>query len=91
MERARKRVARSTVEAVYAQVISDLTEAESLLAADDIWAPKAAAQAYLMRVYFQMGNYAKAAEYAQKVIDSNLNLGESFTLSARENPFPGPR
>ncbi len=56
------KVARNTVAEVYAQVISDLTTAQSKLPDDNgIYADKAAAAAMLARVYLQQQDYAKAA------------------------------
>jgi hypothetical protein len=74
------RPARNTVAEVYNQIITDLTEAEGLIAADYKRAgakntasvvSKEAIQALLSRVYLYMENWGKAAEYATKVIDSN--------------------
>ena len=71
--------ARQTVAQVYQQIIADLTEAENLIAPDYKRAgaknqasvvSKEAIQALLSRVYLYMENWAKAAEYATKVIDS---------------------
>jgi starch-binding outer membrane protein, SusD/RagB family len=64
-------VSRNTVEEVYAQVISDLTDAASKLPVDnDVYASKGAAKALLARVYLQMGDYAKARDAASDVIAS---------------------
>ena len=71
--------ARNTVAQVYQQIITDLLDAESLIAPDYKRAgaknpasvvSKEAIQALLSRVYLYMENWAKAAEYATKVIDS---------------------
>lgn len=64
---------RATVAAIYAQVIEDLTKAESLLGniTNAGFASKNAAQAILARVYLQQGNYAAARDAANKVITSN--------------------
>lgn len=58
---------RATVQAIYDQVIADLTDASNL---GDI-----AANAFLARVYLNMGNYADAAKNADDVISSgDFNL-----------------
>lgn len=64
---------RATVAAVYAQVIEDLTKAESLLGniTNAGFASKSSAQAILARVYLQQSNYAAARDAANKVITSN--------------------
>ena len=70
---------RETVAKVYEHILADLTDAESLIAPDYKRAgaknpasvvSKEAIQALLSRVYLYMENWAKAAEYATKVIDS---------------------
>ena len=70
-------VARSTIEQTYAQVIADLTEAESLLPAVNpgsnattrmVYATKAAAAAMLSRVYLQMEKWAEARDAADRAI-----------------------
>lgn len=70
--------ARNTVGEVYAQVVKDLIEAESLMSdsyaragVDDAAAActKPAIQALLSRVYLYMGEWQKSADYATKVID----------------------
>ena len=71
--------ARETVAKVYGQIITDLTEAESIIdpayVRMDGTDPKAAAsldaiRALLSRVYLYMGDWQKAADYATLVIDS---------------------
>lgn len=65
-------VSRATVAAVYAQAITDLTEAEAKLpASNGFFATKGAAAGMLARLYLQMGDYAKAAAAADRVIASN--------------------
>ncbi len=65
-------VARSTVEECYAQVIDDLTLAESLLPENnDEKINKHMASALLARVYLQKGDYAAARDAADRVISSN--------------------
>ena len=70
-------VPRSTVEQTYAQVIADLTEAESLLPAVNpgsnattrmVYATKAAAAAMLSRVYLQMERWTDARDAADRAI-----------------------
>ncbi len=71
--------ARNTVAEVYAQIVQDLTDAETLMA-DDYQrqgvndpvaaASKPAIQAFASRVYLYMGEWQKAADYATKVISS---------------------
>ena len=71
--------ARNTVGEVYDQVVTDLKEAESLMAdnytrsgVSDATAvvSKSAVQALLSRVYLYMGEWQNAADYATKVISS---------------------
>lgn len=76
--------ARNTIAEVYAQIVADLLEAESLFPASyntagkyhttvndyNAVACKEAAQALLARVYTYMGQWQKAADYANKVINS---------------------
>jgi tetratricopeptide (TPR) repeat protein len=73
---------RASVQAVYAQVIDDLTKAESLLpatkAADDATrATRIAASAMLSRVYLMQGRYAEARDAANRVITSGARALES--------------
>jgi hypothetical protein len=66
-------VTRNTVDAVYTQVISDLTAAVSLLPEDNsVYASSGAANALLARVYLQIGDYAKARDAADAVIGSGM-------------------
>lgn len=63
---------RDKVAAVYAQVITDLTEAEAALpVSNGFFATKNAAAAMLARVYLQKGDYPNAAAAANRVIASN--------------------
>jgi starch-binding outer membrane protein, SusD/RagB family len=66
------KVARSTVEQVYAQIIADLTDAAAKLPeqSDDARLNAGTAQAFLARVHMAMGNYAAAASAANAVISS---------------------
>jgi starch-binding outer membrane protein, SusD/RagB family len=66
-------VSRNTVEAIYTQVLSDLTAAASKLPEDnDVYATSGAANALLARVYLQMGDFAKARDAANIVISSGI-------------------
>jgi len=68
---------RNTLDEVYAQVISDLTDAYDLLpASNDIYATKYSAGALLARVYLEMGDYENARAMADDVIN---NSGASLT------------
>ncbi len=71
-------VSRNTVAEVYAQILSDLTDAEAGLPdANGGYATSYAAAAFLSRVYLQQGNYAGARDAANRVISSN-----AFSLTA---------
>ncbi len=72
---------RDKVAVVYAQVIKDLTEAETLLpATNSVFATKAAAAAMLSRVYLQKGDYANAGAAADRAIKSNRHALEDTYL-----------
>ncbi len=79
-----KDLPRATVAEVYAQIISDLTDAKNLLPpANGEFATNYAAAAMLSRVYLQQQKYQLAAEEANFVIESGL-----FTLVEEyENAF----
>ena len=65
--------ARNSVDSVYAQAISDLTEAETLLSPfedNEGYLSTYAASAYLSRVYLQQGRFREAAQKASRVIQS---------------------
>lgn len=69
-------VARSTVANTYAQIITDLIEAENLLPEEnDVYATKAAAAALLSRVYLQQADYAGARDAANRAITAATNAG----------------
>lgn len=77
---------RSSVKAVYDQVLADLTSAVAKLpdTRDGIRADKYVAHAFLARVYMQQSDYAKALQQANTVIQSgnyamNSDLLEAFT------------
>ncbi len=76
-------IARSSVEEVYGQIITDLNDAFSKLpASNDIFADKFAAKALLARVYFQQGNYAAARDAAHEVLTSSgHSLASSFSAA----------
>jgi starch-binding outer membrane protein, SusD/RagB family len=60
---------RASVEAVYAQIIKDLTEAEALLPnRNSVYANKPAAQLLLSRVYLQQEKFAEARDAANRCI-----------------------
>ncbi len=76
-------VPRSTVAAVYTQVIQDLTDAESKLpSTNGFFATKGAAAAQLSRVYLQKLDYTNAAAAANRVI-----AGGQYSLVAIEQVF----
>lgn len=82
------KVSRNTVAEVYAQVISDLTDAENLLEpTNGFYAGSLTASAMLARVYLQKGDYANAAIEADKVI-----AAKKYSLTSTYSdafPFPG--
>jgi tetratricopeptide (TPR) repeat protein len=65
-------IARSSVSAVYASVIADLTQAAELMSESKVcsFASKEVAQALLSRVYLYKGEYVEAEKYASMVINS---------------------
>jgi len=73
-------IERSTVEAVYTQILSDLSDAVSLLpASNGEFADQYAARALQARVYFQQGNYAAARDAANDVLaNSGHSLASTF-------------
>lgn len=74
-------IGRSTVQAVYDQIISDLTSAEAKLESGPSpgKATAEAAAAVLSRVYLQMANYGAARDAANRVITSgNYDLVDSY-------------
>lgn len=67
-----REVPRNSVEEVYARIISDLTDAYTVLPDDNgNRADKYAAQALLARVFLQQGNYSAARDAANDVIQSS--------------------
>lgn len=86
------KVSRNSVAEVYAQVIQDLTQAETALpASNNFFATKAAAAAMLSRVYMMQGRYADAAAAANRVIASGryglVNIEDVFDLRLNQNGF----
>lgn len=78
--------ARATVAEVYAQVIADLTQAATLLPANNgTRASRFTAKALLSRVYLQQGNFAAARTEANDVIE---NSGKSLSPTL-ESVFTG--
>ncbi len=75
--------ARASVAAVYAQIIEDLTKAETLLptsANNNGFATKNAATALLARLYLIQGNFAGARDAAHKVIASGKHaLADTYS------------
>ncbi|MFO8098261.1 MAG: RagB/SusD family nutrient uptake outer membrane protein [Salinibacter sp.] len=80
-------VTRDPVQAVYDQVIEDLTTArDSLPAANDEFADTYAASAMLSRVYLMQGDYENAAEEADRVIASDeFELADEFAGAFNNN------
>ena len=72
--------ARNTIEEGYSQVINDLTTAYDLLPpSNGIFAGKYSAQGLLARVYLQRGEYEKARDAADDVIEhSPFELASTF-------------
>ena len=84
---AANNVPRNSVAEVYAQVISDLTTAESKLpASNGFFATKYSAAALLARIYLQQGRYAEAAAAANRVI---TNASFSLTPSYSDEFYQG--
>lgn len=79
---------RSTVQAVYDQILKDLNDAEAIQLNNDnsIYMPgKMAVQALLSRVYLQIGDYEKAMYYAGKVLEKKNILVDYNKLSGQIN------
>lgn len=76
----RDKLPRATVEAVYTQIVSDLTDAVAMLPAENenFRASSYTAQAIISRVYLAQAKYPEAAEAANDVIE---NGGYSLTTS----------
>ena len=73
--------ARASVKAVYDQIVTDLTKAESLLpSSNGFFANKWAAAALLSRVHLMQKNYTEAGAAANRVIGgSGISLNADFT------------
>lgn len=84
-------VSRTTVGAVYNQIVADLTEAASLLGeSPGFRANKHAANALLARVYLQMGDFANARDAASSVIESGAySLVSSYSDVFNRGIDPG--
>jgi len=75
---------RATVEQVYQQILTDLTEAETLLPArNSVYANKPSASLALARVYLQQAKYAEARDAANRCITTaaanSFNLVGSYS------------
>ena len=85
---------RASVEATYQQVIEDLAAAEALLTDKSTVAyrpSKAAVYAAFTRVYMQMGDYAKAKEYADKCLaiqNTLINYNSLNITATTASSFP---
>ena len=78
---------RATVDAVYQQIIADLTAAEAdLPATNTVFANKASAALALARVYLQQDKYAEARDAANRCIASATANGFSL-VSSYANAF----
>lgn len=83
------RVARSSVEQTYQQIIKDLTDAKSLMDDDyGVYAGNFTAAAVLSRVYLQMADYNKAAAEASYVIENSGAFLEPEYSKAFNNTAP---
>lgn len=83
------KVARSTVEQTYQQILSDLKAAKPLLAdKHGVYLGTYAASAVLSRVYLQMGDYPNAALEASNVIEKSGASLESSYSNAFNNTAP---
>jgi starch-binding outer membrane protein, SusD/RagB family len=87
-------VTRNTVGEVYAQIVSDLRAADSLLpTTNSVYPTRWAAKALLARVYFQMNDFTNAYRYANEVIASTAftfetDLSKRFSRAgSRESVF----
>lgn len=71
-DQADVKLARSTVEQVYTQVLSDLRTAANLLPTQNVSrASKYSAEAMLARMYLQQGNYTAASQMANDIISNS--------------------
>ncbi|MEH6681024.1 MAG: RagB/SusD family nutrient uptake outer membrane protein [Sediminicola sp.] len=84
-------IARSTVGEVYAQIISDATNAYELLPSENsFYADRYAAQALLARIYFQQGEYAAARDAAHDVLENSGHSLATTFASAFNNDVDSP-
>jgi len=82
---------RASVQAVYDQIIADLTSAIVDLpvkANYNILASQTAAKGILARVYLQMGNYQEAARYAEETLANQSGLVNLNNYIAAPNTYP---
>lgn len=78
-------LARSSLQEVYDQILTDLTNSEALLQVNSSYKTrpsKSAAQTMLAKVYLNMGNYVKAKEYCDLVLKNKNSLLDLNTLNA---------
>ncbi|MEY3387207.1 MAG: hypothetical protein RIR53_2018 [Bacteroidota bacterium] len=82
--------ARATLKECYDQIVADLTEAASILPAKDApYMGSLAAKALLSRVYFHMGDWAKAEALCTGVIESGafkLNTNVTDVVTTNSTP-----
>lgn len=72
-------VPRATVDAVYDQIINDLTRAASVLpSSNNVFATSGSANALLARVYLQKGDYTNARDRANTAIGSGYTLMSDY-------------
>ncbi len=94
LDRADLNITKASEDEVYAQIIADLSEAESLpssseYSAKDVGrATSGAAKALLAKVYLTHGDWAKAANKAKEVINSNAyqlfdNFADVFNVATK--------
>lgn len=77
-------IARNTVEEVYTQILMDINDAITKLPTDNsYYADAYSARALAARIYLQMGDYVKARDFANDVIE---NSGRSL-MSAYKDVF----
>ncbi|WP_373518208.1 RagB/SusD family nutrient uptake outer membrane protein [Pricia sp.] len=84
-------IARSSVEEIYTQIITDAQIAYSLLPEENgFYADKYAAQALLARVYLQKGNYSEARDATDDVLRNSGHSLASTYDGAFNNETDGP-
>ncbi|GHT20246.1 membrane protein [Bacteroidia bacterium] len=82
---------RSSVKAVYTQIVNDMEKAVRLMTVSksNIYASKEVACAYLSRVHLYMGDWQKAKDYADMVINSErYTLLQGSAYQHYTNPVP---